>query len=605
MATIYSSDLKLSIMATGENAGTWGSITNTNLYLLQQAIGGYEAISIAGGAQTTALTMSNGAISNARNAVIKLTGTITGNQVVTIPTAIEKTYIVSNGTVGAFTVEFKQAGGTGITFATTDKSTKILFADGTNIVDTGTVSETGIQTLTNKTLTSPIINTDITLNATGELRLADTDSSNYVGFKSPGTVSTNKIWTLPSADGTSGQALVTNGSATLSFADAGRTGAVNWDTTAKTTGFTAVNGVGYFCNTTSAAFTVTLPSSPAAGNIVAIADYNGTAATNNITVARNSSNINGSASNLIISKNYAAISFVYVDATAGWRSVDTSNVSDVQNAFIVATGGTILTCGDFKTHVFTGPGTFTVTDAGTGSGSNTVEYLTIAGGGGGGFNAGGGGGGGGFRQNYPSPTTAGLPVTAQAYPITVGGGGTQICTSGTGGKGNDSIFSTITSTGGGFGAGAPSPTGGPGGSGGGGGNGSGGTGNTPPVSPSQGNPGGSNPSRGAGGGAAGGSGGPVTGADGSPVATAFFGPTAPSYGTPGPAPGRYFAGGGTGNESGAGGAGGGGSSLLRPTPESAQPGTINTGGGGGGYNGNGSGSGSGGSGIVAIRYKFQ
>ena len=158
MAVIYSSDLKLSIISTGTEAGVWGQITNTNLYLLQQAIGGYEAISIAGGAQTTALTMSNGAISNARNAVIKLTGTITGNQVVTIPTAIEKTYIVSNGTVGAFTVEFKQAGGTGITFAATDKSTKILFADGTNIVDTGTVSETGVQTLTNKTLTSPIIN---------------------------------------------------------------------------------------------------------------------------------------------------------------------------------------------------------------------------------------------------------------------------------------------------------------------------------------------------------------------------------------------------------------------------------------------------------------
>jgi hypothetical protein len=161
MATIYSSDLKLSIMATGENAGTWGQITNTNLYLIQQAIGGYEAISIAGGAQTTTLAMSNGAISNARNAVIKLTGTITGNQVVTVPTGIEKTYIVSNGTTGAFTVEFKQAGGTGVTFATTDKSTKILFADGTNIVDTGTVSETGVQTLTNKTLTSPTLTSPI------------------------------------------------------------------------------------------------------------------------------------------------------------------------------------------------------------------------------------------------------------------------------------------------------------------------------------------------------------------------------------------------------------------------------------------------------------
>ena len=98
MAVIYSSDLKLSIISTGTEAGVWGQITNTNLYLLQQAIGGYEAISIAGGAQTTTLTMSNGAISNARNAVIKLTGTITGNQIVTVPDGIEKTYLVKNGT---------------------------------------------------------------------------------------------------------------------------------------------------------------------------------------------------------------------------------------------------------------------------------------------------------------------------------------------------------------------------------------------------------------------------------------------------------------------------------------------------------------------------
>jgi hypothetical protein len=145
-------------MVTGENAGTWGTKTNTNLNLLQQAIAGYQEVNIAGGAQTTALTMDNAAISNARNAVIKLTGTITGNQVVTVPNGIEKTYIIANGTTGAFTVEFKTAGGTGVTFGTTDKSTKILFVDGTNVVDTGTVSLTGVQTLTNKTLTSPIIN---------------------------------------------------------------------------------------------------------------------------------------------------------------------------------------------------------------------------------------------------------------------------------------------------------------------------------------------------------------------------------------------------------------------------------------------------------------
>jgi hypothetical protein len=157
MASSYSADLKLELMATGEKSGLWGDITNTNLTILQQAIAGYEEISIAGGVQTTPLVFSNGLVSNGKNAVIKFTGTITGNQTVTIPDTIEKTYIISNGTTGAFTVEFKTVSGTGVTFGATDKSTKTLFADGTNIVDTGTVSLTGVQTLTNKTLTAPIL----------------------------------------------------------------------------------------------------------------------------------------------------------------------------------------------------------------------------------------------------------------------------------------------------------------------------------------------------------------------------------------------------------------------------------------------------------------
>jgi hypothetical protein len=157
MASSYSADLRLELMATGEKSGTWGDITNTNLTILQQAIAGYEEVSIAGGVQNTPLTFSNGLVSDGKNAVIKFIGTITGNQTVTIPDSIEKTYIISNGTTGAFTVELKTASGTGVTFGTTDKSTKILFADGTNIVDTGTVSLTGVQTLTNKTLTAPIL----------------------------------------------------------------------------------------------------------------------------------------------------------------------------------------------------------------------------------------------------------------------------------------------------------------------------------------------------------------------------------------------------------------------------------------------------------------
>ena len=125
---------------------------------------------------------------------------------------------------------------------------------------------------------------------------------------------------------------------------------------------------------------MTLPGSPSAGNIVAVSDYNNTAETNKITIARNGSNINGSAANLEISKNSTAVELVYVDSTTGWQSVATANTTDILNPFIVATGGTITTCGDFKIHTFTGPGTFTVTNAGAPSGSDTVSYVVAAGG---------------------------------------------------------------------------------------------------------------------------------------------------------------------------------------------------------------------------------
>jgi len=128
-------------MTTGENAGNWGTKTNTNLVILEQALGGYLAKSIAGSAQTTTLAITDGdstaSTSEARHQVIKLTGTITGNQVVTVPNDIVKTYIVSNATSGAYTVVFQTVSGSGFTFATTNKGVKLLFADGTNVVDSG------------------------------------------------------------------------------------------------------------------------------------------------------------------------------------------------------------------------------------------------------------------------------------------------------------------------------------------------------------------------------------------------------------------------------------------------------------------------------------
>jgi hypothetical protein len=172
-------DLGLELMVTGENSGTWGDKTNTNLNIINQAAAGYQAISIAGGAQTTDLDITDGSsdltgLTNAaRNLIIELTGTITGNQVVTVPDSVEKSYIIKNNTTGTFTVEFKTETGTGFTFATTDKGTRLAYADGTNVVDVNAAFTTISQ------------------------------------------------FTLPTADGTNGQAILTNGSGTLSFGAAG------------------------------------------------------------------------------------------------------------------------------------------------------------------------------------------------------------------------------------------------------------------------------------------------------------------------------------------------------------------------------------------------
>jgi hypothetical protein len=424
----------------------------------------------------------------------------------------------------------------------------------------------------------------------------------------------------------------------------GRTGTVNWDTTAKTASFTAVSGNGYFVNTTSGAITVTLPASPSAGDIVAVADYAGTAATNNITIGRNSSNIEGLAENGTINNNRDSITLVYVDGTQGWLAVNDNESSFIAPSFVTATGGTITTSGNFKIHTFTGPGTFTVSCAGNAAGSNTVSYLVVAGGGGGGSGntssqwGGGGGGAGGYREskaasdcysasplNATSGPTYNLPVTAQGYPITVGGGGGGGTAPGdVGCSGANSIFSSITAAGGG-GGGKRCLSAGPGGalnggSGGGGGSadsgGTGGTGNTPPVSPPQGKDGGDcitfAGGGGGGAGAAGTDGGPESGAcaAGGPGGNGVTSSINASPVT------RAGGGGGAnaGPDAGSRGTGGSGGGGAQGAPGTGTPsggnGTVNTGGGGGagggrvptGTGGNG---GSGGSGIVIIRYKFQ
>ena len=133
MASTYT-DLGIELMVTGENAGTWGDKTNQNLNLVQQAFAGFQAVTV-NGTGTTTLAMTDATISNARNAIIKLSGTITGNINVTIPNSIEKSYIVENATSGAHTVTFKTVSGSGFTFSATEKTRAILYSNGTNIIE--------------------------------------------------------------------------------------------------------------------------------------------------------------------------------------------------------------------------------------------------------------------------------------------------------------------------------------------------------------------------------------------------------------------------------------------------------------------------------------
>jgi hypothetical protein len=407
----------------------------------------------------------------------------------------------------------------------------------------------------------------------------------------------------------------------------GRSGAVDWQTTVKTSGFTATAGEGYFVDTSSSAISVNLPAGTA-GAVVGFSDYGKSFDTNALTLVQNGSDkIGGSTDNQLLVTEGVTITLVFIDSTKGWIVTDSGLQSDTTgDQFITATGGTITTvCTNFKVHTFTGPGTFCVSK---GAGPvAVVDYMVVAGGGGGGGGLGGGGGAGGYRESggtssgcyAVSPlspcSVAAIPVSPGPMSIAVGGGGAGRTSPGaTGTTGSVSTFSTITSAGGGGGGTVGTPPNNAGGSGGSGGGGAGqnpssnpGAGNTPPVSPPQGQNGGvgdPNPGYfGGGGGGATASGNPGTtpstpGKGGAGAATTI-------NGTP-----TTRGGGGSGGGDGPGQPGGnGGGGKAGDNPEgTGTAGTANTGGGGGGGSGGGPTGGdgaAGGSGIVILRYKFQ
>ena len=233
MASTFSTSQKFELIATGEKAGLWGTTTNTNLQLVEEAVGGYLSLDVASSDQT--LTIANGASSNGRNMIIKFTGTLAGNRSVTVPDSIEKMYLIEDGTsrsTSDYTLTFKTASGTGVTMPVGSKM--VVYSDGTNIVQLAV--EKGYHSI----------------------------DRNY----------------------------------------------------------TAVNNDQLIIDTSAAARQVTLPASPSVGNEVTFIDAKASYGSNNLTIARNGSNILGSASNLVVSVNGTAFTLVFLNATRGWAYKD-------------------------------------------------------------------------------------------------------------------------------------------------------------------------------------------------------------------------------------------------------------------------------------------
>ena len=344
MASTYT-PLGIEKMATGENAGTWGTKTNNNLDLIEQISGGYKVQTLnagGAGANTTAVTQSDGATGSTVATRVIILGaespqTISGNKIITFPVNTENFYLIKNSTSGSYTVQLKAASGSGatVTWATGDKDWKLVYFDGvstnTGVYDVGFGagttpggSNTQIQYNNSGSFGGDAdliwtAGTGLIINSQKELRLADTDDSAYIGLRSHATVSGSYTLTMPAATGTADQILVTDGSGNLSFTD--NSGGTSWQAI-KTGNYTASAGEGVFANTTAGAFTVTLPASPSLGDEVSIVDYAGTFDTNNLTVGRNSQPIMGTAADLTVSIERAGLTLAYVDSTQGWLLKD-------------------------------------------------------------------------------------------------------------------------------------------------------------------------------------------------------------------------------------------------------------------------------------------
>ena len=345
MASTYT-PLGIEKMATGENAGTWGTKTNTNLEIIEQISGGYKVQTLnagGAGANTTAVTQSDGATGSTVATRVIILGaespqTISGNKIITFPVLTENFYLMKNSTSGSYTVQLKAASGSGatVTWATDDKGWKLVYFDGvstnTGVYDVGfgaATSPGGSNTQVQFNNSGAFggdadliwtAGTGLIINSQKELRLADSDDSAYIGQKAAGTTTSYTITWPAAVAGGNGYVLKSTTAGVLSWAEESA-GGTSWQAI-KTSTYTASAGEGVFANTTSGAFTVNLPSSPSLGDEVSIVDYAGTFDTNNLTVGRNSQPIMGTAADLTVSIERAGLTLVYVDGTQGWLLKD-------------------------------------------------------------------------------------------------------------------------------------------------------------------------------------------------------------------------------------------------------------------------------------------
>ena len=328
MASSTSSDLKLELMTTGEKSGTWGTITNTNLQILEQAASGYLDLDVA--SSDVALSLASFTTSNGKNLYYKLTGILAANRTVTMPASAERVFIIEDATTRTsshYTLNVKVVGeSTGVSVPVGAKM--VLYSDGTNMfsgpmtkgyytVTSAYTAVAGDQVMANTTSSAITITLPASPSTGDEVTIID----------ARGTFATNNLTIgrngQPIESSATDDVLITNGqAATLVYVDSTRgwayKGPKTRGYTTVTGAFTAIAGDQVLANTTSSAFGVTLPASPAVGDEVTIIDARGTFATNNLTVGRNGQPINTGTSDLVLSTNGQAITLVYVDATRGW-----------------------------------------------------------------------------------------------------------------------------------------------------------------------------------------------------------------------------------------------------------------------------------------------